>query len=159
MAISRNHKLSSIDDPHQLVAKALQCLETTAFSLGSVLLNHSQDVKTYLQLKLASEPNEVFAVLFLSNSHHLLAFETLFYGTINEAHVYPRLIVQKALSHNAAAIILAHNQVSNSCEPSRSDREVTLTIRKILKVIDVQLLDHVIVTKTSSFSFAENGLI
>jgi DNA repair protein RadC len=75
-------------------------------------LNASPEVKNYLRLQLAMEANEVFGVIFLNQQHRILAFEKLFQGTINEASVYPRVIVQRALHHNAASLILAHNHPS-----------------------------------------------
>lgn len=141
-----------------LVVSALRCLETR-LRYGSELLSNSKDVTAYLQLHLAEEKNEVFAALFLDRTQRLLAFEKLFYGTISEATVYPRRIVQKALVHNAAAIILAHNHPSGQCEPSIADREMTYEIRMILNIIDVQLLDHIIVAYPNTFSFAEQRLL
>lgn len=141
-----------------LVVSALRCLETR-LRYGGELLSNSKDVMAYLQLHLAEEKNEVFAALFLDRTHRLLAFEKLFYGTISEATVYPRRIVQKALVHNAAAIILAHNHPSGQCEPSLADREMTYEIRMILNIIDVQLLDHIIVSYPNTYSFAEQRLL
>src|SRR5205085_12160017 len=119
----------------------------------------SREVCTYLQLHLANEKNEVVSTLFLDNQHRLLAFEKLFYGTINEAVIYPRIIVQKALEHNAAAIILAHNHPSGKCDTSSADREITRQIRTILEIINVRLLDHIIVSYPQTYSFAEQGLL
>jgi DNA repair protein RadC len=139
-----------------LVSSALRCLERN-LRHGSVLLNDAREVCAYLQLQLAEEKNEVFATLFLDNQHRLLAYEKLFYGTINETMVYPRVIIQKSLEHNAAAIILAHNHPSGKCEPSRADIEITNQIRTILGIINVSLLDHIIVSYPNTYSFAEHG--
>ena len=141
-----------------LVISALRCLERN-LRHGSVLLNESREVCTYLQLQLAEEKNEVFSTLFLDNQHRLLAFEKLFYGTINEAMIYPRIIIQKALEHNAAAIILAHNHPSGKCEPSNADKEITVQIRTILEILNISLLDHIIVSHPNTYSFAEHGLL
>jgi DNA repair protein RadC len=103
--------------------------------------------------------NEVFFVLFLNNQKCLIAFEKLFHGTINEAAVYPRVVLQKALAYNAAAIILAHNHPSGECMPSTADIEITQTLQKVLKIIDISVLDHVIVSQRDSYSFAEHGVV
>lgn len=152
--------LAHTDNPTEsrLIARALKCLETR-LRYGSDQLNSSQNVFSYLRLNLAVEKSEVFAVLFLTNQNRLLAFEKLFKGTINEAPVYPRVVVQKALELNAAGIILAHNHPSGNCEPSRMDREITQKLKEILKIIDVRVVDHVIVAQDKNFSFVENGLL
>jgi DNA repair protein RadC len=61
--------------------------------------------------------------------------------------------------HNAAKLIIAHNHPSEHCEPSRSDRELTRDIKKILDIIDVQLIDHIVITHHETYSFAERGLL
>ena len=142
----------------KLVARALRCLEKRLRSTSEIL-NKSQNVADYLRLHLAEERNEVFAVLFLDSDHRLLAFEKLFYGTINESMVYPRVIVQKALKHNAAKVIFAHNHPSNNCNPSLSDRELTRNLQRILSEISIIAIDHIIVTHKNTYSFAEHGLM
>ena len=65
----------------------------------------------------------MFACLFLDGRHRVIAFEVLFYGTVDSAAIYPRQVVRRALEHNAAALICAHNHPSGSAEPSRADRD------------------------------------
>lgn len=118
-----------------------------------------QAVKDYLQLQLANKPHEVFAVLFLDTQHRLLAFEELFRGTLNQASVYPREVVKRALAFNAAAAILAHNHPSGVAEPSRADEALTQALKAALALIDVRVLDHFVVARGSVVSFAERGLL
>lgn len=110
----------------------------------------------YLTLKLAPLEHEVFCVLFLDNRHRVLAFEELFRGTVDGAAVYPREVVKRALGHNAAAVILAHNHPSGVAEPSQSDRQITARLQQALAIIDVRVLDHFIIGETA-VSFAERG--
>lgn len=117
------------------------------------------DTLDYLTLKLAPLEHEVFAVMFLTNRHELIAFEELFRGTIDGASVHPREVVKVTLRHNAAAVILAHNHPSGVPEPSRADEALTRRLRDALGLIDVRVLDHVIVGGTDTTSFAELGLI
>jgi DNA repair protein RadC len=107
----------------------------------------------------AEERNEVFAVLFLDNQNRLLAFEKLFSGTINEAVVYPRVVVQRALEHNAAKVIFAHNHPSENCEPSQGDKEITRDLQRVLSIINITAIDHIIVSRKSTYSFANHGLM
>lgn len=116
-------------------------------------------VKHYVQLHLAAKTHEVFAVLFLDNQHRMLAMEELFRGTLTQASVYPREVVLRALHHQAAAVILAHNHPSGNVEPSRADETLTQTLKTTLALVDVRVLDHVIVAPGQALSMAEKGFI
>lgn len=115
--------------------------------------------RLYLTSQLRDEPNEVFAVLLLDSQHRMIAFKKLFFGTINAASVHPRVLVQKALESNAAAIILAHNHPSGIAEPSQADQHITQRIKKAMELIDVSVLDHFVVGDGECVSFAERGLL
>ena len=116
-------------------------------------------VKHYLQLHLAARAHEVFAVLFLDSQNRLLAMEELFRGTLTQTSVYPREVVLRALQHQAAAVVLAHNHPSGSVQPSRADEALTQTLKAALSLVDVRVLDHVIVAPGQALSMAERGLI
>ena len=118
-----------------------------------------QAVKHYLQLHLAAKGHEVFAVLFLDSQHRLLAMEELFRGTLTQTSVYPREVVLRALHHQAAAVVLAHNHPSGSVQPSRADEALTQTLKAALALVDVRVLDHVIVAPGQALSMAEKGLV
>jgi DNA repair protein RadC len=122
-------------------------------------LTNPRLVRNYLTAQLRHRQREVFAVLFLDNQHCLLAFEELFYGTIDGASVYPREVVKQALAHNAAAVILAHNHPSGSTKPSQADRRITQRLQDALKLVDVRVLDHMVVGEAGVVSFAELGLL
>ena len=117
------------------------------------------DTRRYLTAKLRHEPHEVFGCLFLDNRHRVIHFEELFHGTIDGASVHPRQVVKRALHHNAAAVILAHNHPSGIAEPSRADEQITLRLKEALALIDVRVLDHFIIGDGESVSFAERGLL
>lgn len=122
-------------------------------------LTSSQSTKTYLMSELKHETREVFAVLLLNNQHQVIRFERLFYGTIDAAAVYPRIIVEVALKYHAAAIMLCHNHPSGVAEPSLADKSITQHIIKALGLIDVRVLDHFIVAGHQCYSFSEHGEI
>lgn len=113
----------------------------------------------YLQLHLGSRPHEVFAVMFLDSQNRLLAMEDMFRGTLNQATIYPREIVVRALHHHAAAVVLAHNHPSGNAEPSRADIELTRRVLTALALVDVRVLDHFVVTRDSAVSLAQEGLM
>jgi DNA repair protein RadC len=116
-------------------------------------------VKQYLQLHLAAKPHEVFAVLFLDAQNRLVAMEELFRGTLTQTSVYPREIVVRALKHEAASVVLAHNHPSGTEQPSRADEALTQTLKAALALVDVRVLDHVIVAPGDALSMAEKGLL
>jgi DNA repair protein RadC len=116
-------------------------------------------VRHYLSAQLRHQPNEVFAVLFLDNQNRLIAYEELFFGTIDGASVYPREVVRRAINHNAASLILAHNHPSGVAEPSQADQHITRRLQAALELIDVRVLDHMVVGDPEVVSFAERGLI
>jgi DNA repair protein RadC len=116
-------------------------------------------VKHYLQLHLAARAHEVFAVVFLDVQNKLLAMEELFRGTLTQTSVYPREVVIRALHHQAAAVVLAHNHPSGSVQPSRADEALTNTLKAALALVDVRVLDHIIVAPGQALSMAEQGLM
>lgn len=118
-----------------------------------------ETVKQYLQLHIGTRPHEVFAVVFLDVQHRLIALEEMFRGTLTQTSVYPREVVTRAIHHQAAAVVLAHNHPSGSLEPSRADESLTQTLRAALALVDVRVLDHIIVSPGQSLSMAEKGLI
>jgi len=122
-------------------------------------LSTPQDAAKFLQMALANEKNEHFAVLFLNNKHQVLSFERLFFGTVDAATVHPRIVVQKALEWNAASVILAHNHPSGHCEPSQADRDVTQQLVKALSLIDVRVLDHLVVSQSGWESLSRRGWV
>ena len=107
------------------------------------------------QAELESEEREVFMVMFLDNQNRLIKKEKMFYGTINQATVYPREIIKEALKCNAAAIIVAHNHPSGNCTPSESDRILTKKIEMACDLVGIRFVDHIVVGKGDYFSFEE----
>ena len=122
-------------------------------------LHSPKDVRDYLRLTLANLPHEVFVVVFLNTQNEVLVVEELFRGSLTQTSVYPREVVKRALACNAASAILAHNHPSGDSEPSIADRTLTQSLVDALKTVDVQVLDHFIVSPSSSTSFAEQGML
>jgi len=146
-------------------AQLQACLEMSKRYLAEQLVQQgsaitsSQATKDYLASELRNETREVFAVLFLDNQHQVLKFEKLFFGTLNAAAVYPRIVVEQALTHHAAAVILAHNHPSGIAEASIADKQITQRLEQALQLIDVKVLDHMIIAGHQCYSFAEHGEI
>lgn len=119
----------------------------------------SQAARDFFQLRLMGCEREHFEVVFLNNQHKLIDCQRMFSGTVNAAAVYPREIAKEVLKKNATAVILAHNHPSGMCQPSEADKVITKHIQEALKLLDCQVLDHVIVAKNNVFSFTEHQLI
>lgn len=115
--------------------------------------------RDFLMLELALLEHEVFYCLFLDNRHRILAAERCFEGTIDNANVYPRELLKRALKLNAKALILAHNHPSGLAEPSKADRVITRRLIDALSLVEVTVLDHFIIGGAELFSFAEAGLL
>mgnify|MGYP003111831206 FL=1 len=143
--------------PEAIVRTAAAILQESLVR-GDALTN-PEDAARFLQMALANEKNEHFAVLFLNNKHQVLSFERLFFGTVDGTTVHPRVVVQKALEYNAASVILAHNHPSGHSEPSQADRDVTDLLVKALKLIDVRVLDHLIVSQSGWESLSRRGWV
>lgn len=122
-------------------------------------LTSPEATRAYLSAQLRGYSYEVFACLFLDNQHRVILFEELFRGTIDSASVYPREVVKKALFHNAAAVIFAHNHPSGDNEPSQSDKQMTEKLKQSLKLFDIRVLDHFIIGDGQPYSFAEHGCL
>ena len=125
-----------------------------------VALDSPRAVRDYLRLGLEGKQYEVFTSIFLDTQHRLIATEDLFNGTLGQTSVYPREVVKRALYHNAAAIIFAHNHPSGMAEPSQADEALTRLLKQSLALVDIRVLDHFIIGGGGSvMSFAERGLI
>ena len=127
--------------------------------LDKILVQSSADVAGFLQAKLQDEQREVFAVLFLNRANKVNHFEIFSEGGITGTVADPRVILKKALEESAVNLILCHNHPSGSLKPSRADEQLTTKIRDAAKLLDIQVLDHIIVSERGYFSFADEGLM
>ncbi|WP_028864637.1 RadC family protein [Psychromonas aquimarina] len=125
---------------------------------GEALTSAAQ-TKAFLSAQMHNLPYEVFAALLLDTQHRVIRFHEFFFGSIDSAAVHPRVIAQKVLSENAAAIILVHNHPSGDPTASIADKKITEKIISAMHLIDVRVLDHFIIGDTKCTSFAENGWI
>ena len=112
-----------------------------------------------IHARLAHEPTECFAALWLDTEHRILAFEILFRGSIQSAQTYPREIVRRAFRINASAVIFAHNHPSGNTSPSQTDLKQTEALERVLSELDICVLDHIIVGEGTPYSFANHGLL
>lgn len=123
------------------------------------LIRHSDDTKRFLMAQLRDLEHEVFACLYLNSKHQIICFEELFKGSLNSANIYPRELIKRALHHNAASIILAHNHPSGDPTPSQSDIQITQQLTAALDTISIDIIDHIVIGDGEILSFAEQGLL
>lgn len=123
------------------------------------ILDSSSKAGEFVKSLFIGKNYEAFYVCCLNSQNQLNYAALVHEGTINEAPVYPRLIVETALRYQASSVILAHNHPGGSQRPSGADIEVTRKICDALKTISITVIDHMIAAGDSYYSFAENGLL
>jgi len=124
-----------------------------------ILFNSAQAVVDYLREKVGKEKKEHFLVLSLDTRNYLIRESIVSVGTLNANLVHPREVFKEAIDSRAASIILAHNHPSGDPEPSEDDLTITKRLTEAGKIMGIDVLDHIIVTKTKVFSFKEKKLI
>ena len=144
-------------------AQILASLEMGTRYLDSKLktgqgLGRSQVVKDYISTQLRGEHREVFAVLCLDNALSLLNFEILFTGGISSCSVCIKYVLRHALTHAASQLIIAHNHPHTDSKPSAADNILTYELKKACDLLDLSLVDHIIVGRNDTLSYAEQGL-
>ncbi len=123
-------------------------------------LTSSRAVADYLIHTLRHQQRELLMVIFLDAGHAIIADEIIAEGTINVNTIYPRELVKRALEHNAAAMVIAHNHPSGSLKPSSQDMKLTRTLYLVCSFMNMQLLDHLLVGGgDTTFSFADHGIM
>ncbi|MEP7376021.1 MAG: DNA repair protein RadC [Chitinophagaceae bacterium] len=130
-----------------------------AASLDKPVIDNSSDIAIYLQTKLRDYRREVFAVLFLNRANKINHFEIVSEGGITGTVADPRVILRKALEQDAVSIILSHNHPSGSLKPSRADELLTSKIKEAAAYMDIKVIDHIIVSESGYYSFADEGLM
>lgn len=140
-----------------IIARAMELLEAK-LERGEYVTSPDIAGKLFTT-RLRTKDREVFCAMFLDTRHRMIACEDMFSGTLDATEVHPRVVVKRALEHNAAAIICAHNHPSGSREPSGADKAITAKLKAALSMFDIRLLDHMIVADGPAISMAELGLL
>ncbi len=127
---------------------------------GKRYVSSSREVADYLIHSLRARKREIFIAIFLDAAHGIIDVETITEGTITVNTVYPRELVRKALKHNAAALVVAHNHPSGSLNPSRQDIDLTRTLYLACSFMNISLLDHLLIGASDTvYSFADHGIM
>ena len=137
----------------ELVKRALEKGEETL-----PIIRSTKDVIAQA-VYMRDKTREHLMTIYLNARNEMIFKKPMFIGTLNANLVHPREIFQEALKQNAASVILVHNHPSGDAEPSQDDLEITKRIIEAGKIMGIDVLDHVIITKNKIFSFKENKLI
>lgn len=136
-----------------------------ALELGRRRSNHLRapikspcDIVPFLKNYAVSE-REHFLLVTLNGGHEILQIHVITVGTLNRTLIHPREVFTTAMRDNAAAIIVSHNHPSGNCQPSEEDIAVTETLEKVSVIMGIELLDHVIVSRETFFSFLEHKML
>ena len=143
-------------DEDAVIERALSILEER---MRRPAFGTPDTAKDYCRLQLGELDHEVFGVIFLDAQNRLIEFRRMFTGTQTQANVYPREIVKAVLEVKAGAVILTHNHPGGTVMPSRADQVLTQTLKSALALVDVRVMDHVVVSASDTYSFAERGLL
>lgn len=130
-----------------------------SLSMDKPVVKDSKSVAEYLRALLSDLPHEVLGVLYLNKGNRINHFEVLSEGGMTATIADPRRILKRALEENAVKLILCHNHPSGNLSPSRADETLTSKVREAGKLLDIELIDHIIVSTTGYFSFADTGMI
>ena len=164
-------KEASIEELQKVegIGFATACKLKAAFKLGERVqnqpmkdgqkINSAEDVFKVLKNDLGNKKKEHFKVLSLNSRNQLISLDDISIGTINANLVHPREIFKTAIQNLAVSIILVHNHPSGDPEPSEDDLIITKRLVEAGKIMGINILDHIIITKNKFLSFKEKGLI
>lgn len=160
-------ELRSVQGIGEIAAISLKVIRESAtlylqeVSEEAEVLSDPEHLSDFWCMRIGHLKHEVFAVAYLDSAHRLLraGVETLQEGTVDRAAVYPRRVVEAALKRQAAALVLAHNHPNGNVEPSGQDKVVTRSIVLAAETIGLQVVDHLIVSASATFSFRKAGLL
>ncbi len=142
------------------VSAALEIgIRRSAGTLTKEVVKSSTDIAEYLRQQFQYKKHEVFAVVFLNNANKINHFEIVSEGGITGTIADPRIIIKKALLHDAVSIVLCHNHPSGSIKPSMQDKTITEKIKAAAIQLDIKVIDHIIVSAEGYYSFADSGLL
>lgn len=123
------------------------------------ILSNSEVVIEFLRQQFAYDTKEKFGIIFLSTNYELIKYESDFVGTIDRAVIYIRELVEKILLCNAKNIIIVHNHPSGLIYPSDEDIRLTKRLKEGLYLLEINLVDHIVISKSGYFSFIEKGVL
>ncbi|MBE9547128.1 MAG: DNA repair protein RadC [Proteobacteria bacterium] len=122
-------------------------------------ITSTNELLDYCRASMGGLKDERFSVIYLNAQNMIINIETIQEGIVNQAVVYPRKVLEKALKHKASAIILVHNHPSGNVKPSDADIKLTKAIQETARVLEILVHDHIIIGEDRFFSFREKGIL
>ncbi len=122
-------------------------------------IRSSKEIYSIMHSKIGDLDHEEFWAIYLNNKNVIVGMKRISSGGVNQTVVDTKIIAKHAITLLATGIIVCHNHPAENCSPSRQDRDITMQIKDAVKLIDCRLLDHVIVSGTSYYSFCDEGLL
>lgn len=126
---------------------------------GRDILSSPEAVIDFARMKMAGLAHEAFMVVYLNVKNEVIEYEFVHEGTVDRAIIYPRRVIESALRHHAASLILVHNHPSGDPSPSPEDKRLTRSIAEAARTVDIRVIDHIIVGRGRHFSFHENDIM
>ncbi len=159
------HELKEVDgvgEKTAILIKLMQSLMELCVkesTLHKVKLSSPEAVVEYCRVSMGWLRDEQFRVIYLNSQNEVLSEEIIQEGTVDQAVVYPRKVLEYALRHKAVSLILVHNHPGGVLKPSRSDIELTKRLKNTSEEMGIRIHDHFIITRDGHFSFYESGLL
>lgn len=159
-----NEELLKVKGLNTKKAELLKSIPTLleCYLLSSIKLSSShfkkKDLINYLIVKLGALKFETFSIVCLDVNKRFISMQNIFRGTIDSATIYPRDLVEKALSLGASYVIISHNHPSKIAKPSKEDIEITKVLYKAFLMVEIKMIDHIIVAGNNVYSFRDNGI-
>lgn len=128
-------------------------------SADAPVINTFDAMVDYCRSAMAYQTIEEFRIIFLDSKLHVIAEEVQQRGTVDQVAIHPREVIKSAMMHGASAMILVHNHPSGIVTPSKADIEITKRIHEAGEVVSIRLFDHLIISKSSVYSFHNEGFV
>ena len=136
----------------------LQMVQEKALKYNVERVTSASDVYHALA-EYSTKMQEHFMMITLDGASKVIEKRVIFVGTLNQSLVHPREVFKPAIEDGAAGIIIAHNHPSGTLEASRADVQITQRLKEVAKLVGIELLDHVIISKNGYYSFSDEGLL
>jgi DNA repair protein RadC len=160
MSLQEMKKIKGIGESKAILISAALELgrrRVAAIKVNKTIIRSSKDIAEYLQSAFQDLKYEIFAIVLLNRANAIIHFEVISKGGITGTVADPRIILKKAIDHEATGIIISHNHPSGNLQPSRADENITQKIAEAAQLLDIKLLDHLIVSDQGYYSFADDG--
>ena len=136
----------------------LQMVQEKAQAYNISRITSASDVYSLLA-EYATQEKEHFLMITLDGASKVIEKRVIHIGTLNQSLVHPREVFRPAILDNAVGVIVAHNHPSGTLEPSRADIQITQRLKEVAKLVGIELLDHVIISKEGYYSFSDEGVL